>query len=86
MKQGTFKKLLLIATFALFTTISASLNYCFGNTNTSSSTQPHNLEDFCPMCGRPTDDLQPDYSDWDQFGYVFYTCPCGFWFVFYTYN
>ena len=55
MKQGTFKKLLLIATFAVITIASASLtsaslNYCFGEESCNIPTTNPEV-DVCEMYG-----------------------------------
>ena len=48
MHKKPFKKFLLIATFAIFTITSTSLNYCFGN---NTSTYMQGEDPLCPDCG-----------------------------------
>ena len=50
MKQGTFKKMLLIATCAVITIASASLYYCFGEESCNIPTTNPEV-DVCEMCG-----------------------------------
>jgi hypothetical protein len=80
MKQGTFKKLLLIATFALFTITSVFAGYI--------TKWGYEHPDICEMCGDHFPD-EPEIDVWfDQVVFEIHTyiCPsCGYWVVEYVY-
>ena len=80
MKQGTFKKLLLIATFALFTITSVFAGYI--------TKWGYEHPDLCDNCGFPFPE-EPEIEVWfDQVTFQIhtYTCSnCGNWKVFYVY-
>ena len=85
MKQGTFKKLLLIATFAVITIASASLNYCFGEESCNIPTTNPEV-DVCEMCGnRQLIGKCEIWHDGVDFHIHTYECwICGFWYVLYN--
>ncbi len=79
MKQSTFKKLLLIVTFAIFTITSvAGFITKWG----------YEIPDKCEMCGCEFP-VEPEIDTWtDQVTFQIHTyiCPkCGYWIVRYVY-
>ena len=80
MKQGTFKKLLLIATFALFTITSVFAGYI--------TKWGYEHDPYCYNCASPYPE-EPEIEIWyDQvyFEIHTYTCAmCGSWIVYYVY-
>lgn len=81
MKQKKFKKLVLIAVFAILSIVSTSLNYCFGAGDIHYNTKLY----ICPECEHPyPDPIIDEWTDEVPFEIHTYICPaCGFWEVVY---
>ena len=85
MKQSALKKMLLIATFALFTTIFTSINYCFGWDGCDAEIT-HPDPENCPDCATEFKDICERWYDGVEFHIHTHVCPtCGFWTVYYHY-
>ena len=84
MDKKSFRKFLLIATFAIFTITSISLNYCFGNNNHNYGYEPPKI---CEYCGNHSFKFEIErWFDQVYFDIHTYTCTvCGFWYVYYVY-
>ena len=74
----------MIATFAIFTITSISLNYCFGNDWDYSHLRP----DCCQMCGgNNLNEAVDTIFDGKEFNIITFVCQdCNYWHVFYDYD
>ena len=83
MKQPNFRRLVLIAAFAIFTIVSAAINYCFGWKECDIEITHPELS-FCPICGGPLKEVCEIWHDGVDFHIHTYQCVCGFWDVYYN--
>ncbi len=85
MKQKKFKKLILIAVFAIVTITSATLNFCFGWSQCN-VVITHPEHDACPECGYSLIEVCEEWYDQVFFHIHTYECRnCGRWIVYYEY-
>lgn len=85
MKRPNFRRLVLMAAFAIFTIATAGINYCLAGIITKWG---YERDEFCHECGLRYPD-EPEIEIWyDQvfFEIHTYACPmCGSWLVYYVY-
>ena len=83
--KNSFRKLLLIATFAIFTITSTCFNYCFGSDDKCNIPLNYDKPEECALCQQQN--LKFECEVWfDQvyFHIHTYVCmDCGYYYVFY---